>query len=285
MAGGVLLLSVMDAVSKYAVGQMATLPLLALRSAAVLLLLAPFVARAGGRAALRTRRPGGHLLRAALAVCSMTCFFEGLRTMPLATAITICFAAPLFMTLLSVPILGERVDVHRWAAVGVGFLGVCVVAGPAAADAELGRGTWLLLGAAVFYAASMTCVRWLASTESDLAMMVWQNALVFAVAGASLLFVPVQVPGSMWGVILVMAVMLVAGQRAIFMGLRLAPVAAVAPFHYTELVWSALFGWIFWREWPEAHVWWGATLIIGAGMFSIALEHRRPAAAAPTSAQ
>jgi drug/metabolite transporter (DMT)-like permease len=270
---GVFMLSLMDAVSKYAVGQMATLPLIALRSVVVLMLLAPVVIRAGGLKALHTRRPGGHLVRGGCAIASILCFFEALRLLPLATAITIGFAAPLFMTALSVPILRERVDAHRWGALIVGFGGVCIVAGPALGDADLGLGALLMVGAAVFYAASMTCVRWLASTESDLSMLVSQNLLVLLVGTAGTLWNPSPVPPSMLGVIVVMALMLLLGQQAIFRALRLAPVGAVAPFHYTELVWATLLGWFFWKEWPEAHVGWGAAVIVGAGLYTVWREH------------
>jgi drug/metabolite transporter (DMT)-like permease len=54
-----------------------------------------------------------------------------------------------------------------------------------------------------------------------------------------------------------------------------APVSAVAPFQYTELVWAGLFGWLFWREWPGPHVWWGASIVVAAGLFSIWHERRR----------
>jgi drug/metabolite transporter (DMT)-like permease len=275
MVLGVLMLSLMDAVSKYAVSQMATLPLIAIRSLMVLALLSPLVLRGGGLAALRTRRPGGHLVRGACAIVSMLCFFEALRLLPLATAIAIGFAAPMFMTALSVPILKERVDAHRWAAVVVGFLGVCVVAGPALGDADMGLGALLMLGAAVFYAASMTCVRWLASTETDLSMMVSQNLLVLLVGTVGTLLNPSPVPLSMTGVILAMALLLVLGQQATFRALRLAPVGAVAPFHYTELVWAAVLGWVFWNEWPQAHVGWGALVIVAAGLYSVWREQRR----------
>ena len=275
MVLGVLMLSLMDAVSKYAVSQMATLPLIAIRSLMVLALLSPLVLRAGGVAALRTRRPGGHLVRGACAIVSMLCFFEALRLLPLATAIAIGFAAPMFMTALSVPILKERVDAHRWAAVVVGFLGVCVVAGPALGDADMGLGALLMVGAAVFYAASMTCVRWLAATETDLSMMVSQNLLVLLVGTVGTLLNPSPVPWSMTGVILAMALLLVLGQQATFRALRLAPVGAVAPFHDTELVWAAVLGWVFWNEWPQAHVGWGALVIVAAGLYSVWREQRR----------
>lgn len=280
MLGGMFMLSVMDTLSKHAVEHLSTPVLVAIRSAMVLLLVLPWVARAGGLAALRTRRPLAHLVRGSLSVCSLLAFFESLRLLPLATVVAICFAAPLFMTLMSVALLREHVGWRRWAALLAGFAGVSVIIGPEALDGELGRGAWLALTAALFYAASTTTVRWLAATESDLSMIVSQNLCMLAAGLVGLAFVPWAGPDARLGlVILASAALLLLGQRMTFRALRLAPVGAVAPFHYTELLWAALFGWLFWREWPAAHVWWGAALVVGAGLYSIWHERRsaRPA--------
>ena len=275
MVAGVFLLSVMDALSKHAVSQLSIPVLIAARSAMVLALLLPWVLRNGGWSALRTRRAGAHLLRGLLAVCSMLAFFESLRLLPLATVIAISFAAPLFMTLLSVPLLQERVGAHRWGALLAGFVGVSLIVGPQAMDGELGLGAGLALVAALFYAASMTCVRWLSPTESDLAMLVWQN-LIMGLAGAvGLFFVPLEVKPGMWPVIACMAVLVLLGQRCTFRALRLAPVGVVAPFHYSELLFAALLGWVFWQELPRPHVWWGALFVVGAGLYTLWRERTR----------
>ena len=275
MVAGVLLLSVMDALSKHAVSQLSIPVLIAARSAMVLVLLVPWVLRSGGWSALRTRRPGAQLLRGLLAVCSMLAFFESLRLLPLATVIAISFAAPLFMTLLSVPLLKERVGVHRWGALLAGFVGVGLIVGPQAMEGELGWGAGLALVAAFFYAASMTCVRWLSPTESDLSMLVWQNLTMGLAGSVGLLFVPWDMGPGMWPIIALMAIMVLLGQRCTFRAFRLAPVGVVAPFHYSELLWSALFGWLFWQEWPGAHVWWGAFFVVGAGLYTLWRERMR----------
>jgi drug/metabolite transporter (DMT)-like permease len=274
---GVFILSVLDTISKYAVSQMTSSAIIAVRSVMVMFLLAPFVVRAGGLASLKTKRPWGHALRGILAICAMYTFFESLRLLPLATAIAIGFAAPLLMTAFSVVILKEKVGVHRWSAVAIGFAGVLVIVGPGIADGEFGLGAMLALSAATFYALAMTCVRWLASTESDLTMMVLQNIVMLVASAIGLLIAPAAVPGHMWLVILSLAVLVLAGQRLTFRAFRLAPVGAVAPFHYTELVWAALFGWLFWREWPGANVWWGAAIVVGAGLYTIWRERVRAA--------
>ena len=276
MVAGVFLLSVMDTLTKVAVAELSTPVLIACRTAVVMLLVAPMVVRAGGWTVLRMKRPWGHALRGGLSVCSMLTFFEALRHLPLATTIAICFAAPLLMTLMSVPLLRERVGPARWAAVVLGLCGVFVIVGPEMAKGSLGIGAVLALAAAFFYAGAMTCVRWLSSTESDLSMMVSQNAIMGLAGLVGLLFVPPTMPSpTMWGVIAASAAVLLASQRLTFRALRVAPVSAVAPFQYTELVWAALFGWLFWNEWPGPHVWWGASLVVAAGLFTIWHERRR----------
>jgi drug/metabolite transporter (DMT)-like permease len=275
MLAGVFLLAVLDALSKHAVSQLSIPVLIAARSTMVLVLLVPWVLRSGGWSVLRTRRPGAHLLRGVLAVCSMLAFFESLRLLPLATVIAISFAAPLFMTLLSVPLLKERVGVHRWGALLAGFVGVSLIVEPQAMDGELGLGAWLALVAAFFYAASMTCVRWLSPTESDLSMLVWQNLTMGLVGAVGLWFVPLEAAPSMWPILTLMAVLVLLGQRCTFRALRLAPVGVVAPFHYSELLFAALFGWVFWQEWPGPHVWWGAFFVVGAGLFTLWRERAR----------
>ena len=276
MLAGVFLLSVMDTLTKVAVAELSTPVLITCRTAVVMLLTAPLVMRAGGWSVLRMQRPLGHLLRGALSVCSMLAFFEALRHLPLATTVAICFAAPLLMTVMSVPLLRERVGAARWAAVLLGLCGVFVIVGPEVAAGSFGLGAVLALAAAFFYAGAMTCVRWLSSTESDLSMMVSQNACMGLAGLVGLLFVPPTMPSpTMWGVIAASAAFLLAAQRLTFRALRVAPVSAVAPFQYTELVWAGLFGWLFWREWPGPHVWWGASIVVAAGLFSIWHERRR----------
>jgi drug/metabolite transporter (DMT)-like permease len=277
MAVGVFVLSVMDALAKFAVGHLPTMQIVAIRSGLVLLALIPFVLLTGRAAQLRTRRPVGHVVRGLLSIGAIFCFFESLRTLPLATSIAIGFGAPLMMTAFSVPILKEKVGIHRWTAVAVGFAGVAVIVGPAAFGGVLSAGALYALAAAAFYALGMTCVRWLGSTESEITMIVTQSAVMFLVGLAVLPFVAIPVPGFMWFALAGMGAVLVLGQFLSFRAFRLAPVGAVAPFHYTELLWATALGWIFWGEWPPDNVWYGAAVVVAAGLYVIWRERVRAA--------
>ena len=128
-------------------------------------------------------------------------------------------------------------------------------------------------------------LRLLSATESDIAMMWTQGAVMLAASLVALPFVATPVPDAMWGVIAVLAAVLIAGQALSFRAMRLAPVGAVAPLQYTELVWAAAFGWIFWNEWPSANVWWGALVVVSAGLYTIWRERVRAAQAVEVRAR
>ena len=275
MLAGMLALSAMDAVSKFAVGQLPIFQIVALRSAYVLAILVPFAWWRFGAAAFKTKRPLAHLGRAAIALVSMYGFLESLRHLELATAIAICFVAPLLMTAFSVVLLRERVGVHRWAAVGIGLVGVGIIVGPEAANGAMSVGALWALGSAALYALGMTIVRLLSATESDVTMMWTQAAFMLAAGLAAVPFVAVPVPDFMWATVGAMSVLLIGGQALSFRAMRLAPAGAVAPFQYTELVWAAALGWIFWNEWPKANVWWGALVVVAAGLYTIWRERVR----------
>lgn len=261
-------MSTMDALAKWVVASVAVPQMIALRSVIVLALAAVMVARAGGMSMLATRRPRGHALRIILSVGAMLTFFEGLRQLPLATAISLGFSAPLFMTALSVPFLGERVGPHRWAAVAVGFIGVLIVVQPGG-EGTLSWPALLVVASAIFFAGVMLTVRSLAPTESDAAMIVYQNFGVLLVTGLIAPFVWSWPTGGELVVIAAMGVILVASQLAMQRSFRAAPVGAVAPFQYTELLWASLFGYAIWNEIPGWNVWCGAAVIVASGLYVI----------------
>jgi drug/metabolite transporter (DMT)-like permease len=273
MLAGIAFFGATDGLSKWMVMALPVLQIVALRNACVLGLVIPAVIRAGGLKALATRRPWGHAARAVSSVVALTSFFEALRHLPLATCIAIGFCSPLFMTVASVVLLREHVGAHRWAAIAVGFAGVMVIAWP---DAET-MASWaavLMVVSSLFFALSMTTVRWLARTESDVSMLFYQNAGMM-LPGLIALPLVWQTPTDvdLLG-IAAMAVTLAGGQILMIRAFRAAPVAVVAPFEYTELLWAALIGYIVWNEMPAPHVWTGAGIVVLSGLYMIWRETR-----------
>ncbi|HEX9466124.1 MAG TPA: DMT family transporter [Alphaproteobacteria bacterium] len=274
--------SLTDALAKWIVAAAPIPEVVAIRNGFTLLLILPAVIRAGGLRALATQRGGAHATRALLSVGALLTFFEALRQLPLATCIAIGFAAPLFMTVASVVMLREHVGVHRWAAIGVGFVGVLIIAWPDAG----GFLSWpavLMLLSSLCFALAMTSVRWLARTESDVAMLFYQNTGMLAAGLVGSPFVWQPPTAIEVGVMAAMAVALAIGQVFTIRAFREAPVGVVAPFEYTELLWAALIGYFVWNELPGSHVWAGAGIVVLSGLYIIwreALAARRRAAAA-----
>lgn len=226
----------------------------------------------GGVAALRPRWRFGHLLRALFGLGAIFAFFTGLRHLPLAEAISIAFAAPLFVTALSVPILGERVGARRWAAVVVGFLGVLIMTRP---GAEAFRPeAFYILAAALSYALAMLVTRRLARSDTTPAIMLSGICISLVVSGLALPFgwrTPLGL--DFW---LFVLLGLVGGIGMYFMtqAYRHAPAAVIAPFDYTALIWGTVFGWLVWQELPGANVWLGAAVVIASGLYIIHRETR-----------
>lgn len=265
---GVIALSGMDGIAKWLVVTLSVFQLLAIRSAFNLVLLSPVVRRAGGWAALRTRSHSWHMLRVVVSVGALICFFEALRHLPLATCIAIGFAAPLFMTVISVFLLGERVGAHRWAAVVTGFLGVLVIVPPDTAGLLSWAGGLMAISSLLF-GLSQVLVRRLTRHETDAVILVYQNAgmLVAGVLGLPFVWTPItalELAG-----IAAMSGILTVGQLLTVKAFRAAPVGVVAPFQYTELIWATLIGYVFWAEFPEPHVWAGAAVVVLAGLYMI----------------
>jgi drug/metabolite transporter (DMT)-like permease len=224
----------------------------------------------GGAAGLRAGWPLGHVLRAAFGLGAMFSFFYGLRFLPLAEAISIAFAAPLFVTALSVPVLGERVGWRRWGAVVIGFAGVLVMTRPGGAAFRVEA--LLIVAAALCYASAMLVTRRLARTDTTPAILLY-GTLGTVLVSALLLPTGWRTPG-LTDLGLFVAMGLVGGATMYFMtqAYRHAPAAVVAPFDYTALVWGALIGWVVWRELPDAYVWIGAAIVVASGLYIIHRE-------------
>ncbi len=222
----------------------------------------------GGLASLRTRRLPSHALRASFGLAAMFCFFTGLRYMPLAEAISIAFAAPLFVTALSGPILKEHVGPRRWAAVIVGFVGVLIITRPGGDVLRIEA--LLILAAALSYALFLLVVH----TESTSAIIFYSNGISLGIS-AMLLPLGWQTPtGEDLVIFIAMGLVGGCGSYFIAMAYRNAPAAVLAPFDYTTLLLGTALGWLIWRELPDTMVWLGAAVVVACGLYIIRRETR-----------
>lgn len=266
-------MTVMDACAKllgegYAISQV----ILARNGIGILAVLVFVIAGGHGLAALRPRMPGLLVLRIVASVSAAFLFFTSLRYLPLADAFAIAFASPLFVTALSVPILGEHVGGRRWAAVIVGFIGVLIIVQPGTGSFRV-EGL-LPLGAALFHAIVMLLGRKMTRFMTTSAIMFW-SSLGAVLVTLTLMPSQWQTPNLPdFGVFVLMGIVGTAGMALITQGYRFAPAAVIAPFDYSSLLWAVLFGWIFWQDMPKPHVWAGAAILIACGLFILYRETR-----------
>ena len=272
MCGGVLCLALGDAVTKWLGAVHSPLQIIFFRTLVSLPLIVLIARVSGGLRALGTRRPGVHLLRGLIFTATMITFMWGLVLLPLATATAIAFAAPLFVTLLSVPLLGERVERPTWLATLLGFVGVLVVVRPGAAGFQ--PAMLVVVAAALFYALTMITARRYGEGE-HLWAMVFATTLVPCLASSVTLPWVWQTPAPIhWLGFLAAGVLGVGAMVGLTQAFRHAPAAIAAPFDYTALLWATLLGWGFWGEMPDPWVFAGGSLIIVSGL-AIAYPERR----------
>ncbi len=278
MLAAVACFSLMDAGMKQLAGAYSTLQVTFLRGAASLPFVLVWVLATAGPRSLVPVRWGLHLLRGGLGMAMIGCFVYALRTLPLSTAYTIYFVAPLLIAALSVPLLGEHVGPRRWVAIGIGLVGVLVVLRPGVGGFISVPGLMVLLAATAYALAAIT-VSMLTRTDTPQSMVVWFLALL--ALGAGLLAVPDWRP-LQWGhagLIAGMGLAGAAGQVALTRAFQLGEASLIAPLEYTGLVW--VIGWdlLFWGALPDRFTWLGAAIIMASGLYLLHRERVRKVAA------
>jgi drug/metabolite transporter (DMT)-like permease len=266
----VALFATMDALVKWLGTTYPTLQIVFFRSLFAFVPLSWFLIRGGGLAAMRTQRPVQHAVRSLIGLSALICFFYSYSQMPLANAVAIGFAAPLFMTALSVPLLGEQVGPRRWIAVLVGFIGVLMIVRP---DADILSGAApIALAGTVFYALAMIFVRKLSRTETSTSIVFYFTLTCTVISGVFMPFLWVTPDAAGW--VMLITVGLIGGLAQITMtnALRLADLSVVAPFDYTALLWTAGFGFLIWSEVPGIHVWIGTAIVVASGIYILYRE-------------
>ena len=220
---------------------------------------------------MATKRPIGHLTRALIGLIAMASFFYAYKTLPLSDAIAISFAAPLFMTAMSVPMLGESVGIRRWLAVLIGFVGVLFMVQP---STNMELGAIVVLCGTVFYALAMIMVRKLSATETSVSIVFYFTVAGSVISGVAMFWLWEQpLPGDWW---LLISVGVLGGIAQLVMtaAIRAAPIAILAPFEYTALLWGAGFDILIWGLFPTANTLWGAAVVVATGLYIVHRETR-----------
>ncbi len=271
MLFAVAMFALMDTGMKLLAAHYPSMQVAALRALSSLPLVLVYVAWRGAFKTVWRVRWRLHLLRGVLGIGMLAAFAFGLRELPLAEAYSIFFVAPMLITGLSVPLLGERVEPARWVAIVVGLLGVIIVLRPT------GQGLFTLGGVAILasaacYALSAVLVRIVSRTDSSESLVLWLMVMVSIGAGA--LAAPSWVPVRLehgW-ILAGIAVSGFLGQIAVTEAFRRGDVSAVAPFEYSALAWGIGLDWLLWQVLPDRYTVLGATVIIASGLYLVRRE-------------
>jgi drug/metabolite transporter (DMT)-like permease len=276
MCGACALFSCLDASAKYLVQSMDALQIVWARYLSafiVAFIVSNPVTRPG---LLNTRRPLLQIGRSALLLSSTALNFFALRYLQLDQALAIMFSTPFFVTVFSALVLNEWVGWRRFVAVGVGFVGVLLVARPGTASG-LHPAALLCLGGAVCYAFYNISTRVLSRTDSNQTTLFYSN-LVGAAAMMPVLPFVWRTPESplVCGLLLTTGVFGSVGHYLLIAAHRLASASVLAPFIYIQLIWATLWGYLLFHHVPDRLVLAGAAIVIASGLYILYRAHKLP---------
>ncbi len=294
---GILVFSLQDPVIKAVSARYPLTEVMAVRCLVSLPILVAVVYAQGGLGALLSHRLGLLVLRAVILFFSYTLYYLAIAALPLADAIALFFTVPLFIVAMAGPYLNERITGRTLATVLVGMAGVLIMLRPGA-----GLFDWaalLSLASAAFYGFAQLMARKLGDSESAAVMTFYQNGVYLAGALAAAALFQFLGPAHAthpsleflvrpWALPTVTDLALMAacgfiasaGMILLSQAYRLAPANRVATFEYTGILWSPLWGFVFFAEVPRQTTVIGATLIIGAGLFALGAGRRQRSAVA-----
>lgn len=279
MLAGMLLFSLNDTMGKWLVATYSVGQVIALRSAAALLVLAPLLWRGGLRPLLRVERPGMQALRVILSTAEVYCFYYAVMYLPLADVMTYWLAAPIYVAALSPVLLGERVGWRRWTAIFIGFAGVMVALEPSAAT--LTAPALISVVGSFAFAFMMLSARALRGT-ADKTLVFWQTAGALALGLVSAPFGWVAPDARDLALLSMLGVVAMVAHMCVNRAMKLADAATVAPLQYTLLFWAVVFGWLVFGDVPRPVMVLGAAIIVASGLF---IFHRERVKARPPSSR
>jgi S-adenosylmethionine uptake transporter len=211
-----------------------------------------------------------------MAALSAALFITAINYVPLADAIAVTFVAPFVVTMFSALLLKEKVGIHRWSAVIVGFLGTLVILRPGFDGFE--PALLLAVLAAVLFAFRQIISRYLSGSDKTETTVAYT-----ALVAVMVLFIPLpfvwQTPVSGFHLLLmaIMAILAGLGELLVIKALEVALAVVVSPVHYTILIWGSLYGYFVFGDFPDYLTWIGAIIIILSGLYTLYRERKRAA--------
>lgn len=286
-----LIISLQNIAIKWIGGDYPVLEIVILRNLVALPFTLLFFRYEGGRRLPTTQRHKLEILRGLLLFLSYTTYMMGLAALPLAEIEALRFSGPLLITILSVVMLGEKVNIRRWLAIVVGFIGVLLIIRPGSASFNLG--SIFILISVLFYALTVIITRKLQTTDSSATMAYFSS---FVYLAAALILVPFTTligenPDAhpsiaflfrSWSIPSFLDLIMMSGLGLVWAGwmyfmsraYSLAQASVAAPFEYVSLLISIFWGYVIWREVPTVMTITGAALTLLSGMYILYRERR-----------
>lgn len=229
---------------------------------------------------MKTGRPGLQLTRSCLLTVTTILFFNAISRIPLADASAIMYTAPLLVTALSMPLLGERVGPRRWFGVVAGFAGALVIIRPGAGIMQYAA--LLPLGAACTHALYQLATRRVSHTDRPLTSLAYTPLMGMVATSAVVPFFWTAPDPRGWLLMALLGLFGGAGHFMLIKAFQASPAATVTPFSYTNLIWATLFGYFLFGDLPDAWTVLGAVAVAASGFYIFRREQRHRPAAPPT---
>lgn len=272
MLTGFFVFAAVDTIAKFLTTELHPLQVVRTRQLGLLAIALVLVARSGLRV-LSTRRPALQIARGALAVGSAASFIFAVSRVPLADAIAVSFVAPFVVTVLGALVLREPVGIHRWTAVVIGLLATLIVIRPGLG--VIHPAMFLVVLAATLFAFRQVLSRVIMAHDSTATTVAYTALTGSALLTLALPFI-CTMPTSPRTYVLLVAVAGLAGlgEYLLIRALEIAQAVVVAPMQYTLIIWSTMYGYLVFGQFPDGWTWVGTAIIIATGLHTMNRERR-----------
>ncbi|TCR70420.1 DMT family transporter [Bosea sp. BK604] len=261
-----------DVTAKLLTGSLPGLQVTWLRYVVFALLVVPATLLVRGRSGLRTKSIGMQSLRGIAVAGSAVLFVSGLTMLPVAEATAINFISPIFITALSIPLLGEKVGIRRWAAAAVGFAGVLIVVQPG--GSSFSAAALLPMGAAMSWAIAAIVTRKMHAERPEVTLA-WSAMIGLVVLSLGVPFVWKNLTLHEIGIGVLMGLFSTVGHGLVVLAFKKAPASVLAPFSYVQLASSSLFSFLMFAAVPQAMTFFGGAVIAASGLYTAHRERVR----------
>jgi drug/metabolite transporter (DMT)-like permease len=273
LLAGFVLLVLSDATAKLLTESLSFVQVVCIRAALLVTSLSLFLTLTNRREVLHPGNLRLQLIRGTLACGSVYLFILGISYVQLAEAAAAAYLGPIIMTALAPVMLGERVGIHRWSAVILGFVGMLIMLRPSPEGI-----VWAMLipaGAAVFGALRDLLTRKMRSSGHPISVLLYSNLIIAGLGLPFMLWHWQPLTFTQASILVLSAALIGCAHLMHIQAFRLEEASVLAPFRYTGIIWGVLFGYLFWGDLPDRWVVVGAIIVITSGLYIYWREQKR----------